>query len=92
MDFFRTPSVKSVTSVTNDKGDNEMVPGAVIRSPGNCLTTERNPRKLQLGVRMMKGLFDQSCLKLGPFPPNEVGRSVQYIRKRVETKEGRDRT
>ena len=27
------PSVASVTSVTNDKGDNEMIPGAVHRSP-----------------------------------------------------------
>ena len=28
------PSVTSVTSVTNDKGDNEMILGAVHRSPG----------------------------------------------------------
>ena len=31
------PSVTSVTSVTNDKGDNEMIPGAVHRYPGICL-------------------------------------------------------
>ena len=36
---------KSVTSVANDKGDNEMVTGAVHRSPGICLTTEENPGK-----------------------------------------------
>ena len=36
------PSVTSVTSVTNDKGDNEMIPGAVHRSPGICPTAEEN--------------------------------------------------
>ena len=30
--------VASVTSVANDKGDNEMILGAVHRSPGICLT------------------------------------------------------
>ena len=43
------PSVASVTSVANDKGDNEMILGAVLRSPGICLTAEENPRKPQLG-------------------------------------------
>ena len=42
-----SPSVASVTSVANDKGDNEMVLGAVNRSPGICLTVEENSRKLQ---------------------------------------------
>ena len=37
------------SSVTNDKGDNEMILGAVHRSPGICLTAEENPRKPQLG-------------------------------------------
>ena len=36
------PSVASVTSVANDKGDNEMILGAVHRSPGICLTAEEN--------------------------------------------------
>ena len=36
------PSVASVTSVANDKGDNEMVLKAVHRSPGICLTAEEN--------------------------------------------------
>ena len=45
------PSVASVTSVANDKGDNEIILGAVHRSPGICLTTEENPRKPQLGDR-----------------------------------------
>ena len=34
------PSVASVTSVTNDKGDNETILGAVHRSPGICITAE----------------------------------------------------
>ena len=34
------PSVALVTSVANDKGDNEMILGAVHRSPGICLTAE----------------------------------------------------
>ena len=34
------PSVASVSSVANDKDDNEMILGTVHRSPGICLTTE----------------------------------------------------
>ena len=34
------PSVASVTSVANDKDDNEMILWAVRRSPGICLTAE----------------------------------------------------
>ena len=41
-----TPSVVSVTSVANDKDNNEMIPGAVHRSPGICLTAEENPENL----------------------------------------------
>ena len=74
------PSVTSVTSVTNDKGDNEMILGAVHRSPGICLTTKENPRKYQLGNSLMKGLCDHH-LKWGPFPPNEVSRITQHVRK-----------
>ena len=61
-----TPSVASFTSVANDKGDNEMILGAVCRSPGICLTAEENPRKPQLG--------DRHRLKWGPLPSNEVSR------------------
>ena len=43
------PSVASVMSIANDKGDNEMILGAVHRSPGICLTAEENLRKPQLG-------------------------------------------
>ena len=51
------PSVASVTSVANDKGDNEMILGAVHRSPGICLTAEENPRKPQLGDLINKLFF-----------------------------------
>ena len=54
------PLAPSVASVANDKGDNEMILGAVYRSPGICLTAEENPRKPQLGERQMKGPCDQS--------------------------------
>ena len=37
------PSVASVTSVANDKGDNEMILGAAHRSPGIYLTAVENP-------------------------------------------------
>ena len=51
------PSVASITSVANDNvADNEMILGAVHRSPGICLTAEENPRKPQLGDHLMKGL------------------------------------
>ena len=59
------PCVTSVTLVANDKGDNEMILGAVHRFPGICLTAEENPRKLQVGDRLMKGLYDQSSRQMG---------------------------
>ena len=34
------PLAPSVASVANDKGDNEMILGAVHRSPGICLTVK----------------------------------------------------
>ena len=74
-----TPSVTSVTSVTNDRGDNEMIPGA-----GICLTAAENLGKPQLGVLLMKGL------KWGPFPQNEFGRIAQHVRKEEGRKEGKD--
>ena len=53
-------SAASGTSVTNDKGDNEMIPGAVHRSLSICHTAEENLGKPQLGDHLMKGLCDQS--------------------------------
>ena len=44
------PNVASITSIANDKGDNEMTLGAVHRAHYICLTAEENPRKPLLGV------------------------------------------
>ena len=63
-------SVASVTSVTNDKGDNEMIMGAVHKSPGICITAEENPRKSQLGDCLKKRLCDQS--NGVPFLPSSI--------------------
>ena len=57
------PLAPSVTSVANNKGDNEIIPGAVLTS---YLTAEKNPRKTQLGDRLMKELSDQSLPQMGP--------------------------
>ena len=73
-----TPSVTSLTSVANDKSDNEMIPGAVHRSPGICLQAEENLGKPQLGDR---GCSTSHLLKWGPFSPNEVGRIAQHVKK-----------
>ena len=59
------PLAPSVTSVANDKGDNEMILGAVHRSPSICLTAEENPRKPQLKDRLMKALCVQSSPQMG---------------------------
>ena len=77
------PRVASVTWVANDKGDNEMILGAVHRSPGICLTAEETPRKPQLGERLMKGCATSHRLKWGPFPPNEVRRVAQHVSRPV---------
>ena len=56
----QSPLAPSVTSVANDKCDNEMIPGAVHRSPGICLKAEEILRKPQLGDHLIKGLCDLS--------------------------------
>ena len=71
------PLAPSVTSVVNDKGDNESIPGAVHRSPGICLTAEENPKKSQLGDLLMKGRCDQSLPQMGSLS------SIIYIRLNV---------
>ena len=58
-------SIASVTSVANDKGDNEMIFGAMYRSAGIYLTAEENPRKPQLGDHLMKRLCDESSPQMG---------------------------
>ena len=58
-----------VTSVTNDKGVHEMIPGAMHRSPGISLIAEENPGKLQLGDRLMKWAVRPVIVSNGdPFP------------------------
>ena len=79
------PLAPSVASIT--PGGNEMILGAVYRSPAICLTAEENPRKPQLGDSLM----NSHRLKCGPYSPNEVGRIGQHIRKREGRKEGTDR-
>ena len=59
------PSITSVTSITNNNGENEMISEAVHRSPGICLTSEENPGKSELGDRLMKRLCDQSLSQMG---------------------------
>ena len=59
------PSVTLVTSVANDKSDDEMIPGSVHRCPGICLAAEENPGKPQLGDRLTKGLYFQSSPQIG---------------------------
>ena len=90
----RVPSQRllppNVALVANDKGDNEMIPGAAHRSPGICLTAEENPRKPKLGDRLMKGLCDLSPPQMGSFPLNEVARIAQYVRKEEGREEGMD--
>ena len=61
------PSVASVTSVANDKDDDEMIQGAVHRSPDICLTTEEYPGKLQLGDHTNN---DSTLIQL--YPKNDV--------------------
>ena len=59
------PLAPRVTSVTNDKGGNEIIPGAVHRCPSSCLMAEVNPGKPQLGDRLLKGLCDYSSPQMG---------------------------
>ena len=58
---------------------NEIISGAVHRSPGICLTGEENPGKPQLGDRLSA---TSHHLKWGPTPPNEVGKIALHVRKR----------
>ena len=53
------PLALSVTSVANEKGDNEMIPRAVQRYTGICLTAEETPGKPQLGDRKLLNLLSK---------------------------------
>ena len=49
---------------TNDKGDNEMIPGVVHRTPGIHCKAEENPGNPQLGDRLMKIVRPVSSLQM----------------------------
>ena len=53
---------------------NEIILGAVHRSPGICLTAEQNPTIPQIGNRLMKGQCDQSS-------PQIEDRITKHVRK-----------
>ena len=68
----------------NDKGDNEVIPGAVHRSHGIYLTDEKNPGRPQL--RDCR-LTTSHPLKWGP---NEAGRITPHVKKGEGRSEGND--
>ena len=49
----------------NDKADNEMIPGAVHRSPVIYFRAEENPRNSQLGDQMRIGSQSTSGMEKG---------------------------
>ena len=73
-----------VPSVASNKCDNEMILGAVHRSPGICLIAEQNPRKSELGDRLMKGLCDLSSpqMRIPYFLMKSVGSHCTSGRKK----------
>ena len=71
-----------------EKGDDEMIPGAVHRFPGICLTAEENPGKPQLGERLKKAL--RSVIASNRVPYIQV-RSLGSHSTLVKDKEGKDR-
>ena len=72
--------------LANDK-DNEMIPGAVHRSPGIYLSAEENPGNPQLGDQLMKTLRSVIASIGGPLSPNYVGSIKQRVEKGEGTKE-----
>ena len=72
----------------NDKGDNEVKPGAEDRSPGVYLIAEETPKT------PARRSSDESCatshpFKWDPFSQNDVGRIAQHFRERNGSKEGK---
>ena len=85
------PLAPSVTSVANYKDDNEMILGAVHRSPGICLTAEENPGKPQLGGGLMKALQPVFALNWVLYlQMTSIGSHRPSGREKEEKKEGRD--
>ena len=82
------PSVASVTSVSNDKSDNEMIPGAVHRSSGICLTAEENPTKLTFNfIKILKFSIKTYVDGSGLF--EEIGEMFHIIKNQKILTEGR---
>ena len=69
----------------NDNSDNEMIPGAVYRSPGISLRAEDNPGKHHLGDGLMKAMR----LKWDFLSSNKVGGIAWDFRERKEGKKER---
>ena len=66
------PSVTLLSSVANDKGDSEIIPRTVLRSPCIELTAGKNSAESHLAA--------SHRFKWGPLPPNEVGRMAYHVR------------
>ena len=78
------PNVTSVTSVANDKDDNEMIPGLC----SDLLAFSLQLRKTS-ARRPSMNTATSYRLKCLPFPPNEVGRITQHVRRGEGSKEGK---
>ena len=90
----RAPSQRPLARVSrrsaNDKGDNEVKPGAVHRSPGICLTAEENPWKASARRPSDEGCATSHSLKWDTLFPHEVGRIAQNVMEGQRRKEGKD--
>ena len=75
-----------------DKGDNEIIPGAVDRFPDICLTAEKKPRKTPARRQSNEGFAASYRIKWGQLPPNEVdsSRSTSGMEKEVKRERPRD--
>ena len=78
--------VPSIMSVAN-----EMIPGTAHRSPGIWLIAEKNPRKPQLGDRLIKGLYDWSSPQMGSLKSKwgQCDRTAHQGGRRKERRKGR---
>jgi hypothetical protein len=69
------------------KEGEDIISGAVHRSPGIYLTAEENLGKSQLKDRLMKAV-QYNIVKWNPFPSNKNGRITQHVMK-AEKRKGR---
>ena len=67
------PLVSHQSRLSANKDDNEMIPEAVLISPGIYFTAGKTPVKPQLG--------DSHRLKWGFLSLNKVGRIAEHVRK-----------